>query len=105
MKPDRIVSAKAIDDKNLMVKFTNSEIKKYDISKLLDNPIFTPLRNPSFFRNFRVETGGYGLVWNEDIDISEYELWKYGISCTGEEIEQYNILEVSLSDSSILYTR
>ena len=28
----------------------------------------------------QVEPGGYALVWNEDIDISEYELWKNGTS-------------------------
>ncbi|MCU0545123.1 MAG: DUF2442 domain-containing protein [Oscillatoriaceae cyanobacterium Prado104] len=72
-----------------MVKFTNLEFKKSDISNLLENPIFAPLRNPRFFRNFTVEPGGYTLVWNEDIDISEYELWQNGISCTDEEIERY----------------
>jgi Protein of unknown function (DUF2442) len=89
MKPQRIVSAKAIDEKTLMVKFTNLEIKKYDISKLLENSMFATLRNPGFFRNFRIEPGGYALVWNEDIDLSEYELWQNGISCTDEEIERY----------------
>ena len=89
MKPERILFAKAIDDRTLMVKFTNLEIKKYDISKLLDNPMFATLRNPGFFRNFKIEPGGYALVWNEDIDISEYELWQNGISCTDEEIERY----------------
>jgi hypothetical protein len=89
MKPERIVSAKAIDDRTLMVKFTNLEIKKYDISKLLKNPMFATLRNPWFFRNFRIEPGGYALVWNEEIDLSEYELWQNGISCTDEENERY----------------
>ena len=89
MKPERIVSAKAIDDQTLMVKFTNLEIRKYDISKLLDNPMFAALRNPRFLRNFSIEPGGYGLVWNEEIDISEYELWQNGISLTDEEIERY----------------
>ncbi|WP_333156668.1 DUF2442 domain-containing protein [Microcoleus sp. B9-D4] len=89
MIPERIVSAKAIDDRTLMVKFTNLEYKKYDISKLLDNPMFTTLSNPVFFRNFTVEPGGYALVWNDEIDISEYELWQNGISCTEEEIERY----------------
>ncbi|MCU0545116.1 MAG: DUF2442 domain-containing protein [Oscillatoriaceae cyanobacterium Prado104] len=56
---------------------------------MLENPIFAPLRNPGLFRNFTVESGGYALVWNEDIDISEYELWQNGISCTEEEIERY----------------
>ncbi len=89
MKPERIVSAKAIDDNTLMVKFANLEIKKYNISKLLDKPIFATLRNPGFFRSFKIEAGGYALVWNEDIDISEYELWQNGVSCTEEEIERY----------------
>lgn len=89
MKPERIVSAKAINDRTLVVKFTNLEIKKYEISKLLDKPMFEPLRNPAFFRNFRIEPGGYGLVWNEDIDVSEYELWQNGISLTDKEVEQY----------------
>jgi hypothetical protein len=89
MKPEPIVSAKAIDDNTLMIKFTNLEIKKYNISKLLDNPMFSPLRNPRFFKNFKIEPGGYALVWNQDIDISEYELWQNGVSYTDEEIEQY----------------
>ena len=80
MKPARIVSAQAIDDHNLIIKFTNNELKKYDISKLLNNPMFSPLKNPAFFRNFIIDSGGYALVWNEDIDISEYELWQNGIS-------------------------
>lgn len=94
MKPERIVSAKAIDDNTLMVKFTNLEIKKYDISKLLENPMFATLSNPGFFRNFTIETGGYGLVWSEDIDLSEYELWQNGISCTDEEIERYSLSQL-----------
>lgn len=72
-----------------MVKFTNLEVKKYDISKLLENLMFVSLRNPGFFRNFTIEPGGYALVWNDEIDISEYELWQNGISCTDEEIERY----------------
>ncbi|MBD2443287.1 DUF2442 domain-containing protein [Dolichospermum sp. FACHB-1091] len=43
-------------------------------------PIFAPLRQLAFFQNFQVEQGGYGIVWNEDIDLSEDELWKNGIT-------------------------
>ena len=89
MKSERIVFAKAIDDRTLIIKFANLEIKKYDISKLLDNPMFSSLHNPGFFNNFTIEPGGYALVWNEDIDLSEYELWKNGVSCTDEEIERH----------------
>ncbi len=78
MKVPKIVSAQAIDDLTLIVEFSNSDHKQYNISKLLEKPMFFPLKNPSFFRNFRVESGGYGIVWNDEIDLSEYELWQNG---------------------------
>jgi hypothetical protein len=82
MKSPRIVSAQAIDDLTLIVKFTNNDLREYDISKLLDKPMFSLLKNPAFFRNFIIESGGYGLVWNDKIDISEYELWQNGVNIT-----------------------
>jgi hypothetical protein len=32
----------------------------------------------AFFKNVKVEQGGYAVSWNDDIDISEYELWCNG---------------------------
>ena len=80
MKCPRISKAKAINDRTLVIEFTNQEVKKYDILHLLENPRFAPLRQPAFFKNFKVEQGDYGIVWNEDIDLSEYELWKNGMT-------------------------
>ncbi len=87
MNPPRIVSAQAVDDRTLVLKFTNQEIRKYDIYRLLEKPMFAPLRNPGFFKNFSVAPGGYGLVWNDDLDISEYELWQNGISFANGELD------------------
>jgi hypothetical protein len=85
MRPPKIISAHVIGDHTLLIEFSQNEFKKYDISNLLNKQMFAPLRNASFFKNFRIESGGYGLVWNEDIDISEYELWKNGVSVKDEE--------------------
>lgn len=89
MKPPRISYAKVLKDYSLLVKFSNGEIRQYDVSRLLDNPMFARLKNPTFFRNFQVETGGYALFWNEDIDISEYELWHNGICVADEDVAGY----------------
>ncbi|NJN91524.1 MAG: DUF2442 domain-containing protein [Leptolyngbyaceae cyanobacterium RM2_2_4] len=86
MKPPRILQARAIDDTTLIVEFTNQEVKKYDIRRLLEIPMFAPLRQPAFFKNFKVELGGYAIVWNEAIDISEYELWQNGIKLESEDL-------------------
>ena len=85
MKYPQIRQAKAIDNTTLIIEFTNQEVKKYDICHLLDVPMFSPLRQPAFFKNFKVEQGGYGIVWNEEIDLSEYELWKNSVAWTDHE--------------------
>jgi hypothetical protein len=78
MSYPKIVRAEAIGEHIIRVEFTNRDIKDYDISSLIEKPAFAPLQKPAFFQNFSVEPGGYGLVWNDDIDISEYELWTKG---------------------------
>ena len=76
----KMISAQVIGDRTLLIEFSDREFNQYDISNLLNKPMFAPLKNPSFFKDFRIEAGGYGLVWNEDIDISEYELWENGVN-------------------------
>lgn len=35
-------------------------------------------KNEAFFKSVKVDSGGYGVSWNDDIDLSEYELWVNG---------------------------
>jgi len=78
MTVPKIKTANALDHRTLFIIFTNGEKKIYDVGKLLDHDMFAPLKNPAFFKNVKVETGGYAVYWNDMIDISEYELWKNG---------------------------
>ena len=82
MEYPRILSASVADDHTLIIEFTNQEVKQYNILNLLENPVFAPLRQPAFFRNFKIEPGGYGIVWSEEIDLSEYELWRNSVTMT-----------------------
>jgi hypothetical protein len=52
-------------------------IKPFFIEVLFNN-IFIPLRDYSFFKNLQVSSGGYGIEWNDEIDLSESELWLNG---------------------------
>ena len=78
MNCPKIVSVKAIDAYTLAVEFDNQQKRKYDVKPLLDTVMFSPLKNVALFKSVQVDVGGYAIVWNEDIDISEYELWKNG---------------------------
>jgi Protein of unknown function (DUF2442) len=85
MKPPKIVAAHAIDDLTLIVEFSNHDRKQYNVADLLDKPMFSPLQNPSLFGNFQVDEGGYAIIWNDEIDLSEYELWQKGTDVVAVE--------------------
>lgn len=74
----KIKYAKPVNDYTLEIIFDNKFTKTYDITPLLKKEIFAPLKNPSFFKNVRVEKGGYAVIWDQNIDISEHELWING---------------------------
>jgi hypothetical protein len=80
MKYPKVKSVSVIDDSTLLVEFDNNEKKKYDITPLLSIDMFSPLKDAALFKAVKVEQGGYAVVWNGDIDISEYELWMNGES-------------------------
>jgi Protein of unknown function (DUF2442) len=100
MKPPKIVAAQAIDDVTLVVEFSNHDRKQYSVASLLDKPMFLPLRNASFFRNFQVDEGGYAIVWNDEIDLSEYEIWQNGtdvVAVEGDDLRSIGDHRVSVS--------
>lgn len=79
MTSPRIVSVEPLEEKHLRVEFSNGENKIYDCNPLLALERFQLLRTDAFFRSVQVDVGGYGISWNDDIDLSEDELWHKGI--------------------------
>jgi len=73
-----IKSVQPVEDMLLRVCFTNGEQRIYNCNPLLIRPQFRLLSTPAFFNSVRVDPGGYGVSWNDDIDLSEYELWNNG---------------------------
>ena len=64
----------------IIAKFKDGTIKKYDIKNLIDNyEIFNDLKNKQLFKLVKVDQGGYGISWNENIDLSSEEIWENGI--------------------------
>lgn len=78
MQCPKIKAVATIDDHTLLVEFDNCQKRQYDVTPLLKRELFAPLRNPALFKSAHVDNGGYAVVWNRDIDISEYEIWRNG---------------------------
>lgn len=75
----KIASVRPLERMRLLVQFHGGEQRIYDCAQLLSRPEFQLLAVPAFFRAVRVDPGGYGVSWNDEVDISEYELFTNGI--------------------------
>jgi hypothetical protein len=82
----KIESVKSLDNYKLLVSFRNGVVKIYDCMPLLAIPIFRLLRNKAFFRAVQVGQGGYGIFWNDELDLSESELWIQGQTVEAEAL-------------------
>ena len=64
----------------LLAEFQDGSVKKYDVKPLLKEiPIFQMLDYvPGLFNQVRIDAGGYGVAWNDEIDLSAEELYYNG---------------------------
>lgn len=77
----KVKSVFALDNYMLSVTFENEVTKYYDVKPLFDKWIeFNDLKNISgLFNQVKVDIGGYGISWNNTIDLSCNELWNNGV--------------------------
>ncbi|MEF9958746.1 MAG: DUF2442 domain-containing protein [Niameybacter sp.] len=76
----RIKSIQPCSDYRLLIEFTNGKQKEYNMNSLINrDKMYEPLKNLPLFNSVVVDGGGYGVSWNDDIDMSEHELWINGV--------------------------
>ena len=77
----KIKNVFALPEYKLSVQFSEGVTKIYDVTPLFDKiPVFADLKdNLQAFFCVSVDVGGYGIVWNDDLDLSCDELWENGV--------------------------
>ncbi|MBV5338944.1 MAG: DUF2442 domain-containing protein [Deltaproteobacteria bacterium] len=76
----KVKSVAPLSGKKLFVTFTTGDTRVYDCAPLLNESSFFSLKDDTFFRNVHVDQTGYGVVWNDNVDLSESELWINGMA-------------------------
>lgn len=76
----KIKQITAKDNYILNAVFDDGTEKEYDIKPLFDDiPEFDDLRTiHGLFEQVRIDIGGYGIIWNSNIDLSADEIWEHG---------------------------
>ena len=83
----RIRSVKTRPGKTLLVTFENGDKKVYDCTPLLRADTFRPLQDEAIFRCAHADSHGYGVIWNDEIDLAESEIWINGRDAEQEGID------------------
>jgi hypothetical protein len=77
----KVKTVRPLADYQLLVTFENGEQKKYHISPLFNK--WTPFRSletiDGLFEQAKVDKGGYGISWNDELDLSCNELYLNGV--------------------------
>lgn len=78
----KVKSVVPLDDFILEVTFVEGDLKRYDVKPLFGEiPHFIDLKKNNLFSKVTVGPGGYGIIWNDDVDLSCDELWENGTIC------------------------
>ena len=90
-----------MDDFVLGCKFINGAVKLYDMKPLMqDNSVFAYFKeHPDLFLQARLSSGGYAIIWNDELDLAEEEVWYNG----WPEWDESNLVTVEFEiDSELL---
>lgn len=95
----KIKNVTALPDYKISIQFSEGITKIYNVKELIEkNPMFQNLKNEELFYNVEVDVGGYGIIWNDDIDISCDELYE-----KGETIETPFDGLMAFSDATLIW--
>lgn len=88
----KITSLATLPDYVLLVGFSSGEFKQFDLKSLMNKyPPFAALKNVNgLYEQAKIDAGGYGIVWNDDLDISAEGIYEKGVACSApDDIEKY----------------
>lgn len=70
----------------LVLTFQTGEVKSYDIAVLFEKyPQLTALKNRKLFTSGKL-MGGYGIIWNDDLDLEVETIYEEGESVDADPI-------------------
>ena len=76
----KVKEVRPLPDYNLLVNFATGEKKQYNVKPLFDKwePFKALVATRGLFEQVKVDVGGYGISWNDNIDLSCNELYENG---------------------------
>lgn len=84
----KVKSIKALENLKLLAVFQDGTEKEYNVGAV--SSVFPQFKefetNPALFAQVKVDVGGYGVSWNDELDLSADEIWECGITVGKKEV-------------------
>ncbi len=74
----KVRAVEPLADKKLLVRFETGDVRVYDCHPLLNEAAFRALADEGFFRQVYPDPHGYAVIWSDEVDLAESELWTNG---------------------------
>ena len=74
------IGVRFLDDVKLEMTFQDGKVVRYDMSKMFNKyPQLSKLRdNRELFISGRLDPGGFGVIWNDDLDFDAMSIYEDG---------------------------
>lgn len=85
----KIKLVKALNNLKLSVVFQDGTEKEYNVGAV--SSVFPQFKvfetSPELFAQVTVDVGGYGISWNDELDLAAEEIWECGVTIGKKEVK------------------
>ncbi len=97
----KIKSVRPLNNLKLSAVFQDGTEKEYNVGAL--SSVFPQFRefdtNQDLFAKVKVDVGGYGISWNDELDLSADEIWECGITVGKKDVGLADMVAESLTSA------
>lgn len=97
----KIISIKAKDNLIVVATFFDGTVKEYDVKSLFE--LYPQLKqlesDDKLFGSVQIDAGGYGISWNDDLDLDADTIWEEGVEIGNEQTNPILELAAKLTET------
>lgn len=96
----KIKSVITQNDLIISATFFDGTVKEYSVDRLFNiYPQLKELENRELFNSVQIDAGGYGVSWNDDLDLDAETIWEDGIEIGKDTVDIMSKLAARLTEA------
>lgn len=96
----KIKSVITKNDLIISATFFDGTVKEYSVDRLFNiYPQLKELENRELFYSVQIDAGGYGVSWNDDLDLDAETIWEDGIEIGKDTVDIMSKLAARLTEA------